>query len=164
MNIDECHHSSNRRRLIGWGCGLFGLATVVRISIAAADDKTRIAQPAKPTREEFAKRAFEMRDLAVANGDQGYGALIVNVASLQVVGQSPSRVTTNGDPSAHAEMEAIRDAARRVGRRDLSNHVMYSSSRPCPMCEAAAYWANLDVMYFGQYATDAGSPKLCRNG
>lgn len=164
MNIDECHHGFTRRRLIGWGCGLFGVASAVWTSNAVATEQTKIAQPTKPTRQEFATRAFEMRDLAVAQGDRGYGALIVNAASLQIVSQSPSRVITNVDPSAHAEMEAIRDAARRLGNRDLSNHVMYSSSRPCPMCEAAAYWANLQVMYFGRSPTDAGAPKLCSNG
>lgn len=164
LRMSECHHGWSRRRLIGWGCGLFGGATIFPTSNEAAAEKTKIAQPPKPIREEFTKRAFEMRDLAVAKGDRGYGALIVNVASLQIVGQSPSRAITNGDPTAHAEMEAIRDAARRLGSRDLSNHVMYSSSRPCPMCEAAAYWANIDGMYSGRSATDAGAPKLCNSG
>ena len=162
--MSECHHGWTRRRLIGWGCGLFGAAKIVRASKADAAENRKTAQPTKPSPKEFAKRAFEMRDLAVARGDRGYGALIVNVTSLQIVSQSPSRVVTNTDPSAHAEMEAIRDAARRLGSRDLSNHVMYSSSRPCPMCEAAAYWANIDGMYFGQSTTDAGAPKLCSSG
>lgn len=102
-----------------------------------------------------------MRDLAVTQGDRGYGAIVVHVASKKIVAQTPSRVVTNGDPSAHAEMEAIRDAARHLGLRDLSGHAMYSSSRPCPMCEAAAYWANLDALYFGRSATSGGAPKLC---
>ena len=82
--------------------------------------------------------------------------------SGRIVGQAPSRVVTNGDPTAHAEMEAIRDAARRLGSRDLSGHVMYSSSRPCPMCEAGAYWANLNEMVYGSGGASAGQPRLCR--
>jgi tRNA(Arg) A34 adenosine deaminase TadA len=58
-------------------------------------------------------------------------------------------------------MEAIRDAARRLGTRDLSGHTMFSSSRPCPMCEAAAYWANLSAMVYGKEGSEAGPPRLC---
>lgn len=152
----------SRRGMIGWGCGLVGAALVIRSPNSAAADSDKIAQPPDPGQAAFIKRAFAMRDLALSAGDQGYGALIVDASSLEIVGQSSSRVVTNGDPTGHAEMEAIRDAAHRLGTRDLSKHVLYSSSRACPMCEAAAFWANLDGMYFGQSATDAGAPKLCR--
>lgn len=150
-----------RRRLVGLGGGLLGATTLFRPSTAPAADGVTIAQPPNPTPDAFTKRAFEMRDLAVAQGDQGYGAVIVHTASSKIVGQSPSRVVTSGDPSAHAEMEAIRDATRRLRTRDLSNHVMYSSSRPCAMCEAAAYWANIDALYFGTSTTSGGSPNIC---
>jgi tRNA(Arg) A34 adenosine deaminase TadA len=53
-----------------------------------------------------------------------------------IVGQSPSHVVLHQDPTAHAEMEAIRDAARRLGTRNLSGCTLYSSSPPCPMCTA----------------------------
>ena len=96
-----------------------------------------------------------MRDEAVRAGDQGFGA-------GEIVAQAPSRVIVNSDPTAHAEMEAIREAARRLGTCDLSGHVMYSSSQPCPMCEAAAYWANLSRMVYGSTGSDAGAPRLCR--
>ena len=69
---------------------------------------------------------------------------------MWTIGQSQSLVVLNGDPSAHAEMSAIRDAARRVGRRGLRGATLYSSSRPCPMCEAAAFWAGLDGFHFGR--------------
>lgn len=150
-----------RRWLIGWGGGLLGAATLLRPSTVTAAVSVTIAQPPNPTPKAFTERAFEMRDIAVSQGDQGYGAVIVHTASSKIVGQSPSRVVTNRDPSAHAEMEAIRDAARRLGTRDLSKHTMYSSSRPCAMCEAAAYWANIDSLYFGRSTTSAGAPQLC---
>ena len=161
MKVEGYHDAWTRRRLIGWGGGLLGATTLLRSMTATAADSATITQPPDPTPEAFTKRAFEMRDLAVSQGDRGYGAIIVHTSSLKIVGQSPSRVGTNGDPSAHAEMEAIRDAARRLGVRDLSNHSMYSSSQPCAMCEAAAYWANIDALYFGRTATNGGAPKLC---
>lgn len=119
-----------------------------------------IEQPEGGSPAAFVRRAFDMRDLAVELGDQPYGAVIVD-GSGTIVAQAPSRVIVNGDPTAHAEMEAIRDAARRLGTRDLSAHVMYSSSRPCPMCEAAAYWANLSTLFHGNGGTEAGPPRLC---
>ena len=150
-----------RRKLIGVGtCVLGTVAVVLRPNAVAAESKA-IVQPGNATVDEFIKRAFEMRDLALSTGDQGYGALIVDLSSMQIVGQSPSRVVSNGDPTGHAEMEAVRDATRRLGRRDLSNNVMYSSSKPCPMCEAAAYWANIQAYYYGANGTDGGSPRLC---
>ena len=124
---------------------------------AAADE---IPQPAEPDPEAFTARAFEMRELASTQGDQPYGALIVSAAGL-IVGQAPSRVVTNTDPTAHAEMEAIRDAARRLGTRNLNGHTLYSSSHPCPMCEAAAYWAGIDAMIYGRSGADGGAPGLC---
>ena len=78
-----------------------------------------------------------------------------------IVGESPSHVVVHRDPTAHAEMEAIRDAARRLDSRDLSNCVLYSSSPACPMCEAAAYWAGIERMVYGRGARDGGRPSLC---
>lgn len=157
-------HSLSRRALIGCGCSAIGATALVLPRSAGAADAGKIVQPAKPTPQEFIKRAFAMRDLAQSEGDRGYGAVIVNTSNLQIVGQSPSRVVTNGDPTGHAEMEAIRDAARRLGTSDLAGHDMYSSSKPCPMCEAAAYWANLNALYFGSSVTSGGAPKLCGTG
>lgn len=116
-----------------------------------------ITQPAVPSKESFSEYAAEMRRLAVASGDQSFGAIIVK--DNRVVGLGPSRVVVNHDATAHAEMEAIRDASRRVGIADLRGCVMYSTSRPCRMCETAAYWAQIDKMYFGASATDAGAPQ-----
>jgi tRNA(Arg) A34 adenosine deaminase TadA len=101
-----------------------------------------------------------MRRKATEIGDQGYGAVVVRDGII--VGQSPSHVVVHRDPTAHAEMEAIRDAARRLGNRDLTGCTLYSSSSACPMCEAAAYWANIDRMVFGSAVTEGGRPRLCR--
>ena len=78
-------------------------------------------------------------------GDQPYGAVVVKDG--KIVGEAPSRVVTNRDPTAHAEMEAIRDAARKLGTRDLSGCEMYGSSPACPMCRAAASFAGISRLY-----------------
>ena len=124
----------------------------------AAGDET-LRQPRQATDKAFIERAFALRREALEGGDQGYGALVVRGG--HIVGQAPSRVIVNRDPTAHAEMEAIRDAARRLGRRDLGGAVMYSSSPPCPMCEAAAYWAGIGRLVYGSEARDGGRPRLC---
>ena len=83
-----------------------------------------------------------------------------SVRNNQIVGQSWSRVVIDRDPTSHAEMSAIRDAARRLDDGDLTGSVMYSSSRPCPMCEAAAFWAGIGQLVYGRNLSSAGSPKL----
>jgi tRNA(Arg) A34 adenosine deaminase TadA len=111
---------------------------------------------ASPSLQLAMQRARALRDQAVRSGDQPYGAVIVR--GEQIVGEAPSRVVTAGDPTAHAEMEAIRDAARRLRSRDLSGCVLVSTSRPCRMCEAAAGWARIERMVHGDALTDAGAP------
>lgn len=101
-------------------------------------------------------RARTLREQAQRGGDQPYGAVVLRDGVI--VGEAPSRVVVNGDPTAHAEMEAIRDAARRLGTRDLSGCVLVSTSRPCRMCEAAAGWARIERMVHGEALTDAGRP------
>ena len=105
---------------------------------------------------EFIEAAFRMRDEAVRAGDQAYGAVLVKDG--RIIGFGPSRVVFKKDATAHAEREAIREAQARLGRRDLSGAVLYSSSRPCSQCEAAAAEANVARMIHGRAATDAGKP------
>ena len=103
------------------------------------------------------RRAEALRDEAVAAGDQAFGAVVLRGDA--VVGAAPSRVVTANDPTAHAEMEAIRDAARRLRTRNLSGCTLVSTSRPCRMCEAAAGWAGISRMVYGESLTDAGPPR-----
>ena len=146
-----------------WLCQTASIAGVLTASgrCAYADiGDAAIVQPAAPDKMAFIERAFEMRRLAVENGDQAYGAVIVR--DNVIVGQSWSRVVLDQDPTGHAEISAIRDAARRLKSRSLKGAILYSSSRPCPMCEAAAYWADIDGMIYGRNADNAGAPRLCR--
>ncbi len=109
-----------------------------------------------PLREAM-RRAEALRDEAQRAGDQPYGAVVLHGALI--VGAAPSRVVTATDPTAHAEMEAIRDAARRLRTPDLSGCVLVSTSRPCRMCEVAASWAGISRMVYGEFLTDAGAPR-----
>jgi tRNA(adenine34) deaminase len=105
----------------------------------------------------FIEQAFAMLRLAQSWGDQPYGAVLV--LDGVVVGEGPSRVVQRGDADAHAEREAIRDAQRRLGRDDLSGAVLYSTSRPCALCERAAARARIARMIHGSEMKDAGSPR-----
>ncbi len=116
------------------------------------------ASPALRDRAAFAARALDLRDEAVRRGDQPYGAVVVR--NGEIVGEGVSAVITDRDPTAHAEMVAIRAAARRLASRDLGECELFGSSRACPMCEAAAYWANIGRMFHGSEAVDAGPPRL----
>lgn len=109
-----------------------------------------------PLREAM-RRAEDLRDEALRAGDQPYGAVVLRGGLI--VGAAPSRVVTATDPTAHAEMEAIRDAARRLRTRDLSGCMLVSTSRACRMCEAAAAWAGISRMVYGEALTDAGAPR-----
>jgi tRNA(Arg) A34 adenosine deaminase TadA len=135
-------------------------ALTLRPTVASAQTRDPIAQPANPGPAAFMARAFAMREAATRAGDQPYGAVVVKDG--RIVGEAPSRVVTATDPTAHAETEAIRDAARRLGTRDLSGCQIYASTRPCPMCEAAAYWAGIARIHHGADAADAGPPRLSR--
>jgi len=132
---------------------------VSRDANAAASETPPIVQFDERSDAAFIGRALEMRHRAIASGDQAYGAIVVRDGLI--VGQSPSRVVVHRDPTAHAEMEAIRDAAARLASRDLSGCTLYSSTHACPMCEAAAFWAGIERMVSGQAADDGGRPGLC---
>ena len=117
---------------------------------------TEQSSPSEPDRRWY-DAALAQRRLAESWGDQPYGAVLVWSGVL--VGEGPSRVVKNQDSNAHAEREAIKDAQRRVGRTSLSGSVLYSTSRPCLLCEGAAAQAGVSRMYFGPSLTDAGPPR-----
>jgi tRNA(Arg) A34 adenosine deaminase TadA len=127
------------------------------LAAAAIATLTARARAAPAEHREFIAAAFKMRDDAVCAGDQAYGAVVVKDG--RVIGFGPSRVVLRKDVTAHAEREAIREAQARLGRGDLSGCVLYSSSRPCSACEAAAHDAKIARMYFGADAADAGAPR-----
>ena len=124
----------------------------------AAEQRNGITQPQAASRENFMARAFEMRRLAIARGDQAYGAVVVKDG--RIIGEGISAVVTNNDPTAHAEMQAIRDAIRRFGAHEVKGAELFGTSRACSMCERGAYQAGIDLMVYGESATEAGAPRI----
>lgn len=101
--------------------------------------------------------AERQKQRALGWGDQPYGAVLVQ--GDRVVGEGPSRVVERNDPDAHAERVAIADAQQRLGRAWLAGSTLYSTSRPCALCEAAAARAGVARLVFGAEATDGGAPR-----
>jgi tRNA(Arg) A34 adenosine deaminase TadA len=103
---------------------------------------------------EYLERAIELADIGMAQGHGGpFGALVVRGG--QVLAEGFNEVTSSNDPTAHAEVTAIRAACRRLGTFSLAGCEIYSSCEPCPMCLSAIYWARLDRLYFAATRDDA---------
>lgn len=107
------------------------------------------------TRDELMRMAIELSVQNVREGGGPFGAVIARKG--EVVATGTNRVTANLDPTAHAEVSAIRAAAARLGTFDLSGCEIYTSCEPCPMCLGAIYWAHLDKVYYGNTKRDAAS-------
>ncbi|MFH1923317.1 MAG: nucleoside deaminase [Planctomycetota bacterium] len=104
--------------------------------------------------ERFLREAIRLSLEKMEAGDGGpFGAVVVR--NGQVVGVGWNRVTSTNDPTAHAEIVALRDACSRLGTFELSGCQLYSSCEPCPMCLAAIYWARIDRLYYAAAAEDA---------
>lgn len=88
-----------------------------------------------------------------ANHGGPFGAVVVRKG--RIVGRGWNRVTSTNDPTAHAEVSAIRDACRRLKTFQLKDCELYTSCEPCPMCLAAIYWARLRRVYYGNTRRDA---------
>jgi guanine deaminase len=96
---------------------------------------------------EMMRMALAEAQTSRTTGNKGYGAVVV--MGDRVLSASHDTVATEGDPSMHAEMNAIRGAADVVGDSDLCGAVLFSTCEPCPMCSAAAVWANVTTIVFG---------------
>ncbi len=105
------------------------------------------------TKEELMREAIRLSEENVANGGGPFGAVIARDG--EIVATGVNRVTAKHDPTAHAEVSAIREACEKLGTFDLSGCEIYSSCEPCPMCLGAIYWAHIDRLYFGNDKTDA---------
>ena len=105
------------------------------------------------------KKAFMSKAIALAEENvktlKGgpFGAVVVKDG--KIVGVGSNKVTVDNDPTAHAEIVAIRNAAKNLGTFDLSGCEIYSSCEPCPMCLGAIYWARFDKLYYAATKDDA---------
>lgn len=100
------------------------------------------------------QRAIDLSIENVRTGNGGpFAALIAR--GTDVIGTGVNRVTATNDPTAHAEIVAIREACTRLATFQLSGCELYSTCEPCPMCLAAVYWARLDCIFYGNTRADA---------
>lgn len=114
------------------------------------------AQPPElsPSDDRHLRRAVELsRVAAPGGGDLPFGAVVV--LGDQVIGEARNETATQSDPTAHAEILALRAAGARLGRPDLTGAVLYSSSEPCPMCFAACLWARIERVVHAATVEDA---------
>lgn len=108
---------------------------------------------------EFMKRAIELSKKNVESLKGGpFGAIVVY--NNQIIGEGTNLVTCINDPTAHAEVEAIRAACKNIGNFDLSGATIYTSCEPCPMCLSAIYWARIDKIYYANTRADAAKIKF----
>jgi tRNA(Arg) A34 adenosine deaminase TadA len=102
----------------------------------------------------FMARAIQLSVENVRSGRGGpFGAVVVKDGGI--VAEGVNQVTANNDPTAHAEVLAIRDACHKLNLFELKGCDLYTSCEPCPMCLGAIYWARMDKVYFGSLAEDA---------
>ena len=109
----------------------------------------------KYTPEAFMREAIKLSAESVRSGGGPFGTVIVR--NGEIIARGENRVTVCNDPTAHAEVSAIREAAARLGTYDLSGCEIYSSCEPCPMCLGAIYWARLDKLYYAGTRADAAN-------
>jgi guanine deaminase len=101
----------------------------------------------------FLQRAIELAGDGIKDGSGPFGAVIVKDG--KVISESSNRVVLNNDPTAHAEILAIRKASSELKNFDLSGCTLYSSCEPCPMCLGAIYWSGIKKVVYACDRTDA---------
>ena len=103
--------------------------------------------------KEYFNKAVDLALNGVKVGDGGpFGAVVVK--NGKIVGCGNNKVLVNNDPTAHAEIVAIRDACEKLGTYDLTDCIIYSTSEPCPMCLSSIIWSNIKEVYFGTNRRD----------
>ena len=103
---------------------------------------------------EYMKVAKELAEENLTiNAGGPFGACVVKDG--EIIGRGSNKVVSENDPTAHAEINAIREACKNIGSHDLSGCELYTSCYPCPMCLSAIIWANIKKVYYGNTKEDA---------
>lgn len=106
--------------------------------------------------KQFMRAAIEQARQGMDQNEGGpFGAVVVKEG--QIIGRGNNKVTSTNDPTAHAEVVAIRDACRHLNSFQLEGCILYTSCEPCPMCLGAIYWARPEKVYFGCTREDAAN-------
>lgn len=109
-----------------------------------------------PKINKFMYRAIELSIENIKNKTGGpFGAVIVK--DDIIIAQGANSVTRNNDPTAHAEIVAIRNACKNLNTFNLSDCIIYTSCEPCPMCLSAIYWSRINTIYYGNTKSDAAN-------
>jgi guanine deaminase len=116
---------------------------------------TSVASMSPPeSNETFMREAIRLSEDAVRSGKGGpFGCVVVRAG--RVVGRGSNQVTSTCDPTAHAEVVAIREACKALGTFQLEDCTLYASCEPCPMCLSAIYWARIPTVFYGNGRGDA---------
>lgn len=104
-------------------------------------------------KEDYIRKAINLANNSIDNGGGPFGAVIVR--NNEIIAEASNSVTNDNDPTAHAEVNAIRMATKKLNTFDLSDCEIYSSCEPCPMCLGAIYWAKINKLYFACNQNDA---------
>lgn len=104
--------------------------------------------------KQMMREAIRLASESVKNGGGPFGAVIVK--DEKILAGCSNSVTIDNDCTAHAEVNTIREACRKLGTYDLSGCTIYTSCEPCPMCLGAIYWAHLDKIFYANNRKDAG--------
>lgn len=106
------------------------------------------------TQDEFMREAIKLAEEGMHGGRGGpFGCVVVRQG--EIVGRGQNRVTSTNDPTAHAEVTAIRDACANLKTFQLTDCELYTSCEPCPMCLSAIYWARIPQIFFANTRQDA---------
>lgn len=106
------------------------------------------------TEEKWMKEAIELSEKAMRNNEGGpFGCVIVK--DDKIIGRGSNQVHARNDPTAHAEIEAIRDACKNLGSAELKGCEVFTTCEPCPMCLGAIYWARANKIYYANTGRDA---------
>jgi len=106
--------------------------------------------------EQFMREAIQLADDGMRGGRGGpFGCVVVRAG--KIVARGNNRVTSTNDPTAHAEITAIREACGALGKFSLDDCELYTSCEPCPMCLAAIYWARIPTVFYGNTRADAAA-------
>ena len=118
---------------------------------------SKLTAASAPTKEDetFMRRAIDLSERASIKEKTGgvFGAVIVKDG--KIIGEGYNQVVKNNDPTWHAEIQAIREAGKKLGTPHLDGCVLYTSAECCPMCLCASYWAHIDRIYYGATTSDA---------
>lgn len=104
---------------------------------------------------EYMRRAILLAERSATEGGGPFGAVVVKDG--QIIGEGSNKVTISSDPTAHAEIVAIRNACNNLNSHQLEGCTIYTSCEPCPMCLGAIYWSRAKAVYFGSTKKDAAA-------